>query len=120
MNKQEQKAFEDLEQELRLAKALRFTEPVSKDVAPPPYRSADLLRKGFLFNAYSPRVEPACTSSGSHSFGRDDVTTTQQPVSLYSTRLRALRALRNAVEIECAKKLATIDKWIEDQNEKTT
>lgn len=76
MNKKEQAAFADLEYRLRLAKALRFTEPIERDVQPPVYGSGGSgLRKGYDYNAYiggygsGPRVEKACTSSVGHCFG---------------------------------------------------
>jgi hypothetical protein len=115
MNKKEQAEMERLRDELRLAKALRFTEAVKPDVIPP--ESFSGLVKGFLYNAYyaEPRVVPACSSSTSHGWGRDDKTTTQQPRSLYSTRLLALRACRHDLEKQCAKLLAEIDRQIENE-----
>jgi hypothetical protein len=114
MNKKEQAAFDALKDELRLAKALRFTEPVDYDVAIP--KSSE-LRTGFLYNAYlggsGPRVEVACTDSIYHSFGRNDRTTTQRAHPLYSTRLRALRAMRHEIETKCARILADVDAQIE-------
>lgn len=93
--------------------ALCWTATVRPDVAPPTASDGD--RKGWLFNAYGERVDRACTSSVSHAFGRDDKTTTQKPKALYSTRLLALRALRNAVESEAAEKLSKIDNEIADE-----
>lgn len=122
MNKKEQAAFADLEHRLRLAKALRFTEPVERDVQPPVYGSGGSgLRKRYDYNAYiggygsGPRVEKACTSSVGHCFGDDTETTTQNPKALFSTRLLALRALRNNVENQVAEILAKIDEQIEEE-----
>jgi len=117
MTKKEQQAMADLQQELRLAKAMRFTEDVRPDVAPP---SGSGLTKGFLYNNYigghsGPHVEPACSGCVSHAFGQDDHTTTQDPKFLYSTRLLALRALRHSVEIQVATLLAGIDQQIEEE-----
>lgn len=114
MTKKEQKRLADLEDELRIAKAFRFTEAVEPDL-PIPGMLSDGLSKGFDFNAYvssHARVEKACSSSIHHSFGQDDSTTTQGARRLYSTRLLALRAMRAKVEIQCAKLLADIDKQI--------
>jgi hypothetical protein len=121
MNKKEQAAFTQLQEEVRIAKAMRFTEPVGPDVSPPGYGGGGRdLAKGFLFNAYwpHPRVEPACSSSVHHNFGDDSVTRIQGARSLYSTRLLALKALRHELEQEAAKKLADIDAQIEVEAER--
>lgn len=113
MAKKEQAAMEDLRTELRIAKAMRFTENVLPDIMPPDHG----LAKGFLFNDYfqRPEVVPACTNSVHHGYGQDDHTSTQGSRRLYSTRLRALRGLRHALEREVAKKLADIDLQIEEE-----
>jgi hypothetical protein len=116
MNKKEQAAFDDLQAQLRIAKALRFTEPVKTDVPIPESFRDSSLAKGWLYNAYvsgNPRVEKSCSSSVHHSFGNDDKTTTQGACRLYSTKLRALRAMRHEVEQRVAKILADIDAEIE-------
>lgn len=100
-------------QEPRIRAALRWTEPApGPDVAPP---SWDGLSTGYLFNAHTNRVDVACSSSVSHAFGRTDQTTTQGARRLYSTRLLALQALRNAVERACAERLTAIDRQIEQE-----
>lgn len=113
MNKKERAYVEQLEEQLRLAKALRFTESVEPDVAPPTDNTK--LSKGFLFNDSFNyyRVEPACSSIIYHGFGRNDRTTTQGARHLYSTRSLALRAMRHCAEQRCALMLADIDRQIE-------
>ncbi len=120
MNKREQAEMESLREELRIAKALRFTEKVEPDLDPPVAGrgSFNELSKGFDFNAHCsgssyPRVEKACSSSIGHCFGRDDNTTTQGSRRLFTTDLLAWRACRNVLEMEFAKKLAYVDKQIE-------
>lgn len=115
MNKKEQAAMAEMEKNLRLAKALRWSEPVSKDVSPPSgYQS---IASGFVFNADNGSVEPAWSSPGHHGIGRSEPETKysgrQNPIYMFSTRLLALRGLRNAVEREAAEKLAAIDEQIE-------
>ena len=112
LNKKEQKILDDLQQQLRMAKAFRFTEPVEPDVLPPEAGKSG-LHKGFLWNEPSRRVVLACTTSFSHSFGHDDKTDQQNACPLYSTRLLALRALRRAMEDQMAIALAKIDEEIE-------
>ena len=115
MTKKEQLELDSLREQLRIAKALRFTEEVKPDVMPPG-RMSDGLTKGFLYNAYGDgRIAPACSSSMSHNFGSDKATQSKDARPLYSTRLLALRGLRHAVELECAKRLAGIDKQIDQE-----
>lgn len=80
------------------------------DVRPDvPVPDRNELTTGWTFNAYARRVDVACSSSAFHAVGRTDKTTTQQPLALYSTRERALRALRVALEREFAEALAKVD-----------
>jgi hypothetical protein len=111
MTKKEQQRLADLEQQLREAKAFRFTEPVEPDVGVPE-TFAEGLRKGFLFNDHNDDVSKACSSSCYHSYGSHERTSTQGSRRLYSTELLALRALRNQVELKCAKRLSEIDRRI--------
>jgi hypothetical protein len=101
--------------------ALRRTSPVEPDVIPPhPQALSRELSTGFAIVGElsdSARVEVACSSSVSHAVGYTDRTTTQNPKALYSTRLRALRALRYKVEARCAALLRKIDRWIEEETQ---
>jgi hypothetical protein len=117
MNKKELAEMEELRKSLLLAKALRWTEPVTKDIpAPTEYRQET---SGFAFNAYSSSVSAAWSSTVSHGIGRPaperGYSGTQKSISMFSTRLLALRGLRNAVEHEAAQKLARIDEQIEEE-----
>lgn len=116
MNKKEQAAFEALQTELREAKAMRFTDPVSHDLAPPTSRAPDT--SGWTFNSYSGTVAQAWSSSIYHGYGparTKNGSASQNPISLYSTKRLALRALRHSVEKECAAKLARIDRLIDEE-----
>jgi hypothetical protein len=97
----------------RIRVALCWTEDAGGPDIPPPEGYGDELTRGYVFNAYTDRVDVACSSGGAHAIGRTDKTTSQRPIPLYSTRRRALLALRNAVEQECAERLARIDAQIE-------
>ena len=75
MTKKETAVVENLKRELRLKGALRATTNVEPDVPipEPSYGSAGKLSKGFMFvgdRSDWPRVEPACSSSVCHNFGR--------------------------------------------------
>lgn len=113
MNKKERAAFHALTQELRIAKALRFTEPVNRDIAPP---TDSGIRNGWDFNDYSEGfVKKACTSASYHSFGCWDKTDSQRPRMIYSSRLLALRAMRHSMEKKYAAILANVDAEIEKE-----
>lgn len=111
MNKKELAALASLGQQLREARAFRLTEKVSTDVDPP--SGCGALAKGWMFNSWNDSVSRACTNAVNHNATGDDRATTQRPMHLYSTELRALKALRHEVENICMKRLAEIDKRIE-------
>jgi len=111
MNKKEQAIVEDL----KVRCALRFTETVELDVGIPKYDEPDT--KGFLMNSYALRVTPACSSSIGHSSTSNERTTSQKGVELYSTKLLALKAMRNELEYRLAIELRRIDIMIEKETE---
>lgn len=113
MTKKDQARMEALENEVRLMRALRWSDPVEPDVAPPETFTRG-LSKGFLFNKYSTRIEKACSSSIGHNFGDDEKTSTQGPRALFSSKALALRAMRYEVAMDSATTLAAIDKAIEE------
>lgn len=114
MNKREQAHFYDLQAKLLVAYALHWTSEVKPDV-PPPIGPA--LTTGWLFNSYSKTVTPACSSSSGHGTGQDTRPTTKGARSLYSTKERALRALRHAMEQQYAEALAIVDAQIKTYSE---
>lgn len=104
------------EREAALWAALHWTDPApGPDVAPP--ESFAALSTGFLFNAYSDRVDVACSSGISHAVGSPDRVQSQGSRRLYSSRLLALRALRNAIERQCAERLYAIDRLIAKESD---
>ena len=107
MTKKETAEVESLRRELSIVAALRWTEQVLPDI-PVPVRNR--LTKGWL--AGYDRVDIACSSCVFHAYGRNDKTTTQQPVALFSTKLLALKALRYEMERRFAEQLANIDRQI--------
>lgn len=102
MNKREQ----ELVEELRTRLALRFTEPVNMDVLIP---IGDTLKNGYSFNSYSKRVTKSCSSSMSHSIDGWDRTNSRGPLAQFSSKLRALRAMRNDLELMFARELRAVD-----------
>lgn len=120
MTKKEKQQLEDA---LTRAAFVR-TQSVATDVPPPSLRGDfGQLSKGWMYVAEHsdyPRVEPACSSSVSHGIGSQDKTYSQNSMSLYSTKLLALRALRHSIENICAERLRRIDKMIEDEQRAST
>ena len=119
MNKKELAEFEDLKKQVATAKALRFTDTVERDLKrPEPCSNVEYF--GWDFNSHCLRIERVWTSSQSHGTCSDGVQVkprhlSQNGVSLFSTKLLALRGMRNEVETESAKKLAQIDEMIADE-----
>lgn len=118
MNKAEKAAFESLKDELYKAKAFRFTETVLPDIPIPGY--VDKPTSGWVCNVYSMRVGQAWSTSVAHGNGSartPNSSGSQRGIPLYSTKLLALRAMRNAAENEYASKLASIDRLIEEEGD---
>jgi hypothetical protein len=114
MTKKEQEKME----ELLIISALRYTTEVQPDIQPPPLgQIGNEIRNGYLYNTYTLRITEACTSSIYHNDNGHDRTTSQGSCSLYSTKLLALKAMRNEAEKQYAKKLREIDKMIEKEME---
>lgn len=109
MNKKELAYVESLKERL----ALCFTPEVAPDVPRPGVD--DGLVIGYSFNAYSREVRKSCSSYLWHAVGSWDKTDAQGAIEQYSTRLLALRAMRNAIEMRCARDLRGIDIMIEQE-----
>lgn len=105
-------AAEAAAERARIAQALRWTTPTAPDVPPP---TGAGLSEGWTYILSQARVAIACSSATAQGIGRSDRTTWRGAIWLYSSRLRALQALRHAVELRVAKELAEIDRAIEDE-----
>ncbi len=115
LNKKEKAAFDELLLHHKLKGALHWSPRIRRDV-PPPARGPGGETSGFDFNSYSLNVFEAWSSSVSHGEGpmrTKHSSGTQNPRSLYSTRLLALHAMRHDVAMAAAKKLLEIDERIE-------
>jgi len=109
MNKKEQAEFEALKKQVAINRALRWTDPVDRDLPPPAMGG---VSQGYDFNSYNKTVFQVWSKSTSHGNGVYSNLTrsaSQNGLHLFSTEERALRALRAAVELEAAKALADID-----------
>lgn len=128
MNKREKQALADAEQAARVNQALRWSMPahwredyVSADLPPPEgYRGEHTLGWNFnlhrLLQAYGgarvdDAVYPAWSSGSTHGTGHDHPgrNGSQQACTLFTTKVRALRALRCALEQWAAERLHAMD-----------
>ena len=122
MNKTERAALEYAQNELSIARALRWSrhEPVPKDL-PPPTTSFGPDRRyteGWSTNMHSRSVMQQWSEFVSHGMGPYHEgdrfrSGARGSISLYSSRLLALQALRYEIERDAAKTLAKIDAQIE-------
>lgn len=130
MNKKEQAELEQAKQDATINRALRWSDGEFKpDIPPPssmdysgPKSLSDSHTRGWISRFWSSFSHESPTRfigkgiSSSISHGSDWVkTSTQNPIALHSTRLRALRSLRQQAEKDFAKFLAEIDKEIEKE-----
>jgi hypothetical protein len=115
MTKKEAEAHKKEIDALKLRVALCWTPEVRPDIPPP--EKFDILHKGWL-DCHN-RVEPACSSTVHHGFSHTEPNS-QQPRSLYSTRLLALRALRNSMEQRFARELMHVDNLIAEEQANPT
>lgn len=129
MNKTEQKRLDDAEQAARINRALRWSpEPVPTRDLPPGEMNAPSL--GWNVNrhrAYDGAVFKAWSDETRHGEGHPTLaqlrgqgfTGSQRGIALYSTKLRALQALRCEVEMDAAQRLASIDAMIAEEMKET-
>jgi hypothetical protein len=117
MTKKEQAAMADLQRELAEARALRFTPLVERDL-PAPDRGTSGMISGWDYNAYYMNAEQAWSESVAHGRGsapKSSMSASQGALSLYSTKLLALKAMRNEMEHKAARELAKVDALIEQE-----
>jgi hypothetical protein len=115
LTKKEAAAHAEQIDKLTLRLALCWTPKVTPDIPPP--EKFDMLHKGWL-DCHN-RVEPACSSTIHHGFSHEGPNS-QQPRSLYSTRLLALKALRNDMEERFARELMRVDTLIAQEQASPT
>lgn len=112
MNKKEQAAFAAMERDLLVARAFCRTQPIAPDVPAPRGGYTNGYRASFSRNTRI-EAEAMWSSAIGHGKGYHDGKAyrsgSQNPISLYSTPVLALRALRHATENEMAQQLAKID-----------
>ena len=118
MTKKERAEFDAAIQRAETLAALRWTGPVSRDVPIP----ESGYSQGWDYNEHSTRVWLAWSSLASHGDGEAPKqydayrSASQNGRSLFSTRARALAALRHAIESTTATRLLNIDRQITIEN----
>lgn len=115
MTKKEKAEVDELIKRANTLAALRWSEEVKPDVPQPDSYRVETHGWDYLACTYygSDRVEQAWSTSCSHGTGNSMSCGSQGGIKLFSTELLALRALRHAVEKECAARLYRIDRMIE-------
>jgi hypothetical protein len=103
-----------------LLAALRWTSQVERDVAPPESYSGH--SEGWDFNSYNKKVFKAWSENVSNGTGEyqpvgKNRIGSQGSVWLFSTRKRALAAMRQDIETKSARELLEIDRMMKGYDE---
>lgn len=121
MNKKEREQLETITERARINRALRWSDyDKSPDVPIPSYSTEVAYVNGWSINTYDRgRVYKSWSSSNSHGDGwvikgkRPDAPS-QKGIRQYSTKEKALKALRAEMEERFASKLSDIDAMINE------
>ncbi len=114
-SKKAERVIEATRGAMHIVRALRWTDAETKPDLDKPDGYGTTIH-GWEFNAYAQKVRRMWSQGSRHGDGDDPRKGgSQRGIALYSTKLRALRALRRAVEVDCARKLAAIDEQIREE-----
>ena len=108
MNKKELAEMEALKTKL----ALRLYPEVKPDI-PKPTNGTGVVN-GYTFNAYSKRVEKACSTSIYHGNGCWDKTTSQNSIEMFSSEKLAYQAMLYELSLRFAGELRAVEKILEE------
>ena len=114
MTKKEQAAMQAAIDRAETLAALRWTQPVERDVDVP----QEGFSQGWDYNAYTKTVWYGWSNSNSHSQGEAPLPgkwisgASQGPRRMFSTKARALAAMRHEIELKAAANLLSIDRQI--------
>lgn len=119
MNKKEKEALEEAQRAASVNRALRWSDYDSE----PDLSTSDIgdgYVNGWSFNQHGLRVYKSWSSSIAHGEGwavdgKRPGYASQRSIPQYSTKERALKALRRKVEQDFAEKLAAIDSHIKSE-----
>lgn len=116
MNKKEQAAFDAAIAEAEVNRALRWSDyETEKDVPKP--GSSDGYVNGWSFNIYGECAYQSWSGSAAHGDGhvvdgKRPPCGSQRGIEQYSTKEKALKAMRRQMESEFAQRLASVDRMI--------
>lgn len=119
MTKKERAEVDAQLKALRHMVALRWTEPVLRDVLPPQPGDRLQYTEGWDYNLHTKTVYLGWSTCVSHgdgpapSSGQRHASGSQRSREYFSTKERALKALRYAIEYKAAEDLAEVDRKIE-------
>lgn len=117
MTKKEKEYVEQLEHEVRLKAALRWTDKVLPDLPHPKYGDKDT--SGWTFNSYNGEVRQSWSSTVAHGSGASRSVgfgASQNSIAMYSTKILALKAMRFEMENKFARDLAKVDLEIKKES----
>lgn len=113
MTKRDQALMQATLDQALLLGALRWSSEVKPDVRAP---DGEGYTEGWSFNVFSGAVEQGWSSKTTHGSGAAPkagsraMTASQGCQDLFSSEVRALEALRHALEVECAQRLLAVDR----------
>ena len=116
MTKKERAEMDAAIERAQILAALRWTGPVERDVDVP----KDGYIEGWDYNEYTKRVSLCWTDRVAHDWGPMPADRHQRigrhgAMRLFSTKARALAAMRHALEKRAAADLLSIDRQIENE-----
>ena len=115
MSQKEKSMLEDALSKIEITSALHWTKGADPDIAIPAKK--DEITEGWLFHTSSKKAVESWSSSSNHGdmpFLSKYDTQYKKGSALFSTKSKALMALRHAVEEQAAKDLLEIDKKISE------
>lgn len=110
----------DVNRDLAMERAMRRSPFIERDLKPSDGHLPELT-KGWDYNSNgdSFSVYKACSSSIYHGFGWEK-TSAQRPLTMFSTEMLAMKALRYSMAEKYASNLAEVDAKIAAASEETT
>ena len=126
MNKKEQAAFDALQEQANINRALRWSDYSEERDVPVP--AVGKYANGWSFNAHNATVYPTWSNSVVHGSRKEGeavdensrreqhISASQNGIRQFSTKKRALKALRRALERKFAEQLALIDSRLAAEN----
>lgn len=116
MNKKEKEALDEAQSAAAVNRALRWSDyDAAPDLSPP--NATGIYANGWSFNLHGMKVYKSWSSANVHGQGwatdkERPSFASQRPIYQYSTKERALKALRTRMEKDFAEQLAAIDNQI--------